>query len=387
MPKVLQRLLIALASTLAFLALLEGGLRLFGFRHPPRRAPVIIWNALEDAKLRRRDAPFGPDTRQLWAPRAGAEDPWDEGRTFNEAGYRGPLLPHEKRPGVLRVATLGDSSTFGMGVRYDECYTARLPGELAKLGIEAEALDGGVIGHTVRQGVERYRDLVRPFRPDVVTLAYGAVNDHFPAIDLPDEQKIAYNQERRAGLARWMRTQRRTWRVLHLLDWTSEELRGGREALTAVDPVLEREQHELRQTAGLVDWPGARRVSLEEFRGSLETLLAETRADGAELVLISMPRHPAVEGQSPVLPLYNKAVRDFARDHELPLYSFRGVVRRLLREGRAWDELFVDNYHPSPAGHAVFAEGLARTIAEHLRGGSTQAEPEPEEEPGERRGG
>ena len=363
----LRRLLISLASLLVFFALLEGGLRVGGFRHPPKRNQLIVWNAHEDVRLRQRDGMFRHSPRQLWEPRPGSEDSWDAGKTINAAGYRGPELPLEKTPGRLRIATLGDSSTFGMGVAYDETYSAQLPAVLARHGIDAEVLCGGVIGFTIRQGLERYVELVRPYAPDVVVCAFGAVNEHLPAVGgLPDEQKVTVNPSYRSDTAKTWRRWRKRMRILHLFAWVGESLRKESEEQRVARLREEKRLHELNKRCGELHWEGTRRVSLEEFALNLRRLRELVESDGARLVVISMPRHPQYEAKAPVLALYNKAVRELAGEGDVPLLSARGLIRKRLRAGTAWEELFVDNFHPSPQGHALIAEKLGNLIAENV---------------------
>ncbi len=361
----LRRLLISLASLLVFFALLEGGLRLAGFRHAPKRNQLIVWNAQEDVGLRQRDGMFRHSARQLWEPRPGSADNWDEGRTINADGYRGPALALEKTPGRLRIATMGDSSTFGMGVRYAESYSGQLPAALAERGIDAEVLCAGVIGFTIRQGLERYDELVRAYSPDVVVCAFGAVNEHLPAVGgLRDEQKVVVNQSYRSDAAKTWRRLRKELRILHFFSWVGDRLQKESEEERIARLKEEKRLHELRLRCGEVDWEGTRRVSLEEFDANLRELRRRVEADGARLVVISMPRHPDREAEAPVLPLYNKVVRDFATETETPLLSARGLIKKRLSEGAAWEDLFVDFYHPSPAGHGLIADKLAKLIAE-----------------------
>jgi hypothetical protein len=42
--------------------------------------------------------------------------------TINSRGFRGKEFSDEKKPGVIRVITLGESSTFGLHARDDETY-------------------------------------------------------------------------------------------------------------------------------------------------------------------------------------------------------------------------------------------------------------------------
>src|SRR5258705_865774 len=123
MPRrIVGRILIAVASPVVFLALLELGVAVWGFQYPPADSPL----AFVDPLLRVEGGLLHePSARQIWRPRAGAKIPWGHGDRVNDAGFRGPLLRLEKTPGVLRIATIGDSSTFGHSVAWEETYSAR----------------------------------------------------------------------------------------------------------------------------------------------------------------------------------------------------------------------------------------------------------------------
>jgi lysophospholipase L1-like esterase len=91
-------------------------------------------------------------------------------------GFRGP------EPVAPRIACLGDSTTFGWGVREEEAWPALL-GE--QLGVEV--LNAGVPGYSSYQGLATL-DRVLALKPDVVVLAY-MIRDADPA-SLPDSEQI-----------------------------------------------------------------------------------------------------------------------------------------------------------------------------------------------------
>lgn len=362
-----KKLLIALASPAAAGLALEVGLHVASFEHPPLDAPLIIWNQKEDAAMLRGEGVHAVHVRALWALRPGAriqEGAADE-ETVNVAGFRGPERSLEKPAGVLRVVTLGDSSTFGFGVRYPETWSALLEARLRERGVEAEVLDGGVIGYTARQGLERYRELMRDYDPDVVIAAFGAVNEHFSNQSGSDAERIARSLDRDGSLARLAATLRANLRVLHLADWIVEESRGGRKALVESWYAQNQQKIDAMKDAGRVEWQGVRRVSLDEYDAALEDLAREVAADGARLVLVAMPRRPAFEESHPILGEYSARTRDCAARLGAPLYDAHAA----FRDRTHWEEeganLFLpdDAVHPSPLGHAKIASALADLVA------------------------
>jgi lysophospholipase L1-like esterase len=339
------KIVLALGVFVLTAAALELGLRLAGFERPPP-PPIVIWNAEKDWMLNGQRGMFVRDPDCLWIPRAGnpirrppiGVKGSDE--TVNAAGFRGPELALERTPGRLRVATLGDSSTFGFGVVWDDTYSARLVEELAARGIEAEVLDAGVVGYSVAQGVERYRRDVSPYRPDVVVAAFGAVNDAIPG-RYDDAAKLAL--EHGHGWRSVERSLREHVRTLQLAAWLRERLAGG----------------------GAEGDDGVPRVSVAAFERALRELGELVRADGAELVLLSMPRGPSAERNWPTLPEYTAAIERLAAEEGWPLVDAYGLFRR-GGDPEAWLQ---DHCHPTAEGHAHIAAELARVIAERTAAG------------------
>ncbi|UCE85823.1 MAG: hypothetical protein JSU66_16085 [Deltaproteobacteria bacterium] len=107
----------------------------------------------------------------------------ETGETFpvriNSQGFRGDDFAREKAPGVVRVLTLGASSTFGYGSRDRETYPALLEEilnersagaprfEVINFGVP-HAISDNLVAMFVAEGI--------PLAPDVVTL-YAGVND------------------------------------------------------------------------------------------------------------------------------------------------------------------------------------------------------------------
>ncbi len=357
------KLLIAALAVAVPLALAEAGLRLAGFRHKRIEVPLLIWNPAEDKVMEEGSGLHLTDPAQLWLPRPGAPIPWGEGEVVNGLGWRGPERERAAPEGTLRVVTLGDSSTFGLGVSYSESYSNRLEERLQADGHQAQVIDGGVVGFTVRQGIERYRECFSAYRPDVVVAAFGAVNDHYSSLDLPDRQKIAHEKtefDRRKSVSRWLRDK---LRVLHALSWLKLEAHGGKERLAEIWLESKRREFDLMKSSGRVEWPGERRVSLEDFSLALTELKALVEADGGRLILVSMPRKARAERDRPVLTLYSRAVVSLAEREGLQVADARGAFHRAIAGGRPENELFINDFwHPSASGHDVIATGLAQLI-------------------------
>ena len=298
------------------------------------------------------------DAHELWSPRPGALLPWTNGERINADGYRGPQLDVERKKGVLRIAHLGGAATFGVGVRYEDTYPALSTRLISERAMPAECLDAGVEGFTVRQCLERYRDLVRPYRPHVVVLSVGFAVCYRQATEgWTDDQRIraAHEMERSPDQ---LSEDLPKLRVLQFGRWVADALDGRYWS----ERDFEFQQMRLAPASGDLDWPGARRVPIDDYYHSLSLLLQETRQDGAHLVLISIPPGPSVP-IPPVNDVYQQVVNNFADQEKLILLDGRNAYLEALRDDIPKEDLFQADQYPSECGHLQLAEALADVIA------------------------
>ncbi len=100
---------------------------------------------------------------------------------INRLGLRGPEPLPGKPPHTLRVVCLGDSFTFGEGVREEDTWPARLQAELiaSRRYGGVEVINAGVQGHGTKESVALYVGYLRSLRPDLVLLGF-VLNDAVP---------------------------------------------------------------------------------------------------------------------------------------------------------------------------------------------------------------
>lgn len=298
------------------------------------------------------------DARQLWRPIAGAQTPWGRD-VLDEHGFRNASLALERRPGVARIAALGDSIAFGRGVDARACWIEVAAHSLVEHGIPCEALNAGVVGFTVRQGRERYERAVRPFAPDVVVLAFGAFEEHTPALGRSDAAWIAAGGGPSADEGPFGRLGREA-RTAQLARWIAS---GFPARATDGDSTL-RELPAGEDRAGAVDWPGERRVSVLEFAAELRALAALVIADGARVVFVDPARRPQYVAPAPVLALYSAETRALASELGAPLVDGRAVFGAAIQQGATYPELFSGGAaDPGVLGHAKLGVALAELVA------------------------
>lgn len=100
----------------------------------------------------------------------------------NRQRFRGQDYVVERNPGRFRIAVIGDSITFGIGVQEEETYSAILGKGLRALGIPVEVYNFGVGGYNTIQEQEILSKQVLKYSPDILILGY-ALNDADPNSD------------------------------------------------------------------------------------------------------------------------------------------------------------------------------------------------------------
>ena len=100
---------------------------------------------------------------------------------INSHGHRSKEIPINKLPGIIRVAMLGDSLTFGWGVPSKETISERLEVLLNKNGSgkQFEVINTGIGNTNTEMQVARFLADEVKFFPDIVVLNYF-INDAEP---------------------------------------------------------------------------------------------------------------------------------------------------------------------------------------------------------------
>lgn len=98
---------------------------------------------------------------------------------INAHGLRGTDTGHERTSGVSRVLMLGDSLTFGWGVKFEETTAERIRRLFNEAGRKAEVINAGVGNYNTAMEVGYFFKEGRKYQPDVVVLNYF-INDAEP---------------------------------------------------------------------------------------------------------------------------------------------------------------------------------------------------------------
>ncbi|MEZ5979573.1 MAG: GDSL-type esterase/lipase family protein [Planctomycetota bacterium] len=329
-----------LAPTLAFVAL-ELVLRAAGLGPPPPlrlRSP----DGSDDAAYEAQNAMFRRDARTGYALRAPYRARTDHSGNYalGEWPWRGrPALPAP--PGIARVAVLGDSCAYGLGLVAAETLEEKLADDLESRGwsrAQVQVLNFGVPGYSTVQTASVLDEVIERFAPDVVVLYVGAWNDQSDAVDAPDDVVL-----RRAA---------------------------GRTILT--DTAVARGVRELGSRLGVdpsertdkTDGRPVRRVAAEEIEPRVRAMLEHIRAAGATPIVVAPVHRAANVAARPGGAADRDAVRRAAAAEGAVLVD---AQRLADASGLREEDLFVDTtVHPSALLWDLVAPRVGTVAAEAL---------------------
>jgi lysophospholipase L1-like esterase len=285
----------------------------------------------------------------------------------NSRGFRSPEFADAGEPSAVRVAALGDSSTFGWGVQDFETYPRRLEAALQRelRGPDdrrsVEVLNLGVPGYSTFQGKTLLERQALGWSPDVITWSYLA-NDGAPTGE-PDA--AAY--QRRLGVA-----------------GAALELLHRSRAFEAFEGWVGVARARLRppKPPDAQD-PATRNVaSYEEATAHVSASIGAARAAGVPMVLVVQCVRGQVAGLlhevasatgTPILDataLLDGAIARVASQPEFAAERQRIARRygpRSLDDHPQLHVFLPDGCHPNALGHRRVADELSRVVAEALR--------------------
>jgi len=287
----------------------------------------LITEARSDWELTREYDPL-----LFWRMQPGIER---DGETLtNSLGLRGPEV-EPKRPDEFRILSLGESTTFGIRLPYDETYSARLEAALGGLSNRpVRVVNAGVPGYSLFQGVTylKYRGI--GLEPNAVIVYFG-YNDFLP---------VAYRRDRDVAAG---------WPGGGASD---RELFESRSALSFRSIYAVAEHSNLaryllfggQSDRAVVADNSRPRVPGRDRRQLLTELRDFSDEHGLRLAIV-IPWYREFEDHAPLL-------REFAAARKVLVVD---LPRELESLPRPRPDYFVDSIHPSSEGHELIAGVLA----------------------------
>jgi lysophospholipase L1-like esterase len=279
--------------------------------------------------------------------------------TTNKDGFRThPFVP--KKDGVLRIVSLGDSSTFGWGVDNEYTYQSLLERKLAlSRGGAVEVFNLGIPGHTTRHGLGILHHYAWDLKPDVLLVSFGGNDARFMLQTI--DQVLAADDTLLGGV-RWTLFKLKTFKLLRRL------------VLSASDPFKAPAKSPEKKPT-LVP-----AVSIEGYKANLKAMIAEAHRRGVAVVLIGVCSTDTYLGamaevaQSENVPFVDakKLFQDsIAALKEGRLYKeevdfYRNIYGDEAMAGSSWMYVTTDGCHPNRAGTNLIADALAPAVEKAL---------------------
>ena len=329
----------------------------------------------------RRRAPEGPDIPAglQFVPRPGAVrtvvlpghgDEPDQTLVYqiNADGFRGERVPLERTPGVLRIAALGDSFTYGTGVEQPHTWPAQLERALEeRLGEgSVEMLNWGVEAYNTRQEAAFLEWKSPLWQPDLVILcmyindASGESRGTDAAQGPKREPRWETTWIERLGLRSgvWPRGEERS-----SAQRVTNELR---RASRLIDVLAHRAYRSLRgrvtESGYVEDWQLGSAGLLMVEDGLARAARAAERG-GFELVVVLYPDLASLDADYPYAEAHAMA-RELVEDQGL---EFHDLFEALEGQDARSLHAHAHDPHPNRGCNALVAAHLAELLEARLR--------------------
>lgn len=277
----------------------------------------------------------------LWELRPGVHQERGVTVSVNALGMRGAEVGPKSGP---RVLALGDSSIYGFGVADDEVFTSRLAASL-----DVEVINGGVPGYSTFQSLNLLDARGLALEPDVLLIGNLWSDNNFDTF---------VDRELLAAYSDWHRSRIGTLRgflersaLFRWVDWFAR-VRGQGEAARRVGWTV----------GGGGDPMGRRRVEIHDYTVNLFELASRMKARGGGVAFILLANRDDLlhKTPNPAWEPYRSIMAQTADLWDAPLVD---VPSAFEASGLDVDALFLDDMHPTAAGHQVLAEAVTAALA------------------------
>lgn len=273
-----------------------------------------------------------PDTADFQVHQS--ENLWIDVAT-NSLGQRDDELREPRSERQLRVLCVGDSCTYGSGVRREESWPDQLERLLPRDRF-VEVINAGVPGYSAYQGVRYLERDGLALEPDIVIFTLG-FNDRRSWGGLSDAEHAAFARAQDSFLARQLNRSRLVQVVRHLLKTAQ-----GKRSVDRSQQVRTRP-----------------RVSLSEYRALLARAASRTAAAGARILYVLWPVSSNIASEQPALTSHQLALIEFCAETGNPLVN---PIDRLRPHSRI---IYLDDdVHMTMAGNRIMAKSIRSALRE-----------------------
>jgi lysophospholipase L1-like esterase len=339
-PGLGPKLALSVGVPLAVVLLLEVGARLAGVLPAATERTFgnfsfgLAWTALPEPLI------FRPHPTRLYEPRPGLRGVV---RT-DDLGFRGPDRI-DRHTNSIRIAVLGDSTTFGFGVFEGDGFVARTAAALRAHAPsrDFDLINAGCYGYTSWQNRLDLADRVLPLAPQIVVLCLSGFNDSVGALEVDDEEWSRRGAERNSPVHRLLERSRAAIALTRLLN---------------DDPPTDPHLGAVRDQVLDGSVAHGRRVAIEKFDRNVRAIIAMIHASGAQPVLMTHAFRADAAAEDPYRASYSASLAALAT--ELGVGFVDGAAA--LDHGAAAH--YFDRIHPTEAGHSKLSTELTKYLLE-----------------------
>lgn len=319
---------------------------------------------------------FVKNERLGWTLRPGAVDQWGDVEVrVNERGFRGPVIPYEKRGGVTRIVYLGDSVTFGYRVaRWEDTYPFFLEALLeTNDSLAIDTVNLAVEGYSQWQQAIVLADEGDRYQPDLVVIGF-VLNDvtemfylsRFGGSDEGFQLRHSYTSR----WDRWLSKSALVYQVQNVAREVKakrklgDDLRLGaiRQQALDVETLIRQPDQANVKTA----WD----IALADLQGIVDHCASR---DVPVLVVVFPFTMQLADPAGTSAP--QRVLANYARARGIDSFDLLPPLSEHVRTtGAKPDDLFVDHDHLTVEGHRVVAALLAEPVAAILSRSSNARE-------------
>ena len=260
----------------------------------------------------------------------------------NSQGRRGPEVPREKAPGTRRVVIIGDSNTFGQGVREQDTYVRRLETLLRKEPTNVEVINGGVSGYASGDCAAYLEERLLSHDPDVVVYGFY-LNDVLGSsslLELPEFREAA-----RDYMQMLQPEEATGWRSLHWARaYRDMRVRRGFKELVRILYVS-------AFAEGAPHW--------EQCSDTILEMKRKTEARGGRFLLAVLPLLHDIGPSYPFLSCHSR-IADWCSEHGVDSVD---LLEHLNGYRQADLQVHVSDNHYNEVAHRETAQALADKLA------------------------
>ena len=337
----LRKLLLATSSLLITLLVFEAAFRLLDVRGFHENRTRDWEHALRpDEELLPHVRPmFRPNSEFTFRYDSNPRGYFDEdnGLTYrmNRHGFRGADHPMKKPRGVFRILVIGDSFTFGEGVRLEDTFVARLQAILEEqVSPRLEVLNFGVGAWNTLAEINYLRHEGVRFQPDLVLVVFTPNDtEHGGGLDLWQDFRATYEPP--------------------------ESLRSSYLASAVyanVARILLGRAYVDRLVRDAMAKPGTWKLTLALLRQGRRV----AHAAGADYGIVIFPFMYELHEDHPLTPIH-ELVRKAAESAGIPAVDLLPAFH-----GESYTDLWVhpSDQHPNERAHAIAASAIARFLVD-----------------------